>query len=193
MTSQEINKLIGVSESYKAPDRMMEIVLMTDTAQRNAIYSSFMTAFGYDDSYEWFNDYFEDEHADRKGKKQDFTPKSIGKTLSGIIGSQKGIMYEPAAGNGSLIISKWNDDRLACDPFEYLPSDHVYVCCELSDRSVPFLLFNMAIRGMMGVVYHGNALTGKYKEAYTVVNDANSPVSFSSVYKLSDERPDLFN
>ena len=39
---------------------------------------------------------------------------------------------------------------------------------ELSDRAVPFLLFNMAIRNMNGLVQHGDSLTGEFKAVYRI-------------------------
>ncbi len=37
-------------------------------------------------SFDWFTDYFQEEHSDRKNKKQDFTPDGIVKLVSSLLG-----------------------------------------------------------------------------------------------------------
>ena len=90
----KINRIIGVDESYKAPERMMEIISDKDLADE--VFKKFLEEFDFDLSYEWFNEYFEDEHADRKNRKQDFTPTSISRLISEMQGSepQYGVIYE---------------------------------------------------------------------------------------------------
>lgn len=56
-----VNTLLNIDESYKAPDRMMQLISNSETAKE--LFFSFLREFDYDLSYEWFNDYFEDEHA----------------------------------------------------------------------------------------------------------------------------------
>lgn len=69
LTTKKINELLGITESYQAPARMLE--LMLDDVERPKLFESFL-AIGTDLSYEWFQSYFEDEHSDRKAKKTRF-------------------------------------------------------------------------------------------------------------------------
>ncbi|MCM1039833.1 MAG: SAM-dependent methyltransferase [Ruminococcus sp.] len=181
----KINRLISVDESYKAPEKMMQIVSDRDLAKE--IFLKFLPEFDDDLSYEWFNKYFEDEHADRKRRKQDFTPTTASRLMSEMQGKepQYGVIYEPAAGTGSTIISHWYiETRKHRFPWDYQPDNYLYLCEELSDKAVPFLLFNLLIRGMNALVIHGNTLTRETKEVYYCYNKFNSYLSFSELKKL---------
>lgn len=181
----KINRIIGVDESYKAPEKIMEII--SDKDRAGGVFRKFLEEFDFNLSYEWFNKYFEDEHADRKNKKQDFTPTSVSKLMSGLQGSepQYGVIYEPAAGTGSTIISHWHkESRKHRFPWDYQPDNYLYLCEELSDKTIPFLLFNILIRGMNALVIHGNTLTREAKEVYHCDNKKNDYMCFSELRKL---------
>lgn len=181
----KVNRLIGVDESYRAPDRIMEII--SDSELAGEVFLRFLPEFDHDLSYEWFNEYFEDEHADRKTRKQDFTPASVSGLMSEMQGSQPqyGVIYEPAAGTGSTVIAHWyRETRKHRYPWDYRPDSYLYLCEELSDRTVPFLLFNILIRGMNALVIHGNTLTRETREVYHCDNRQNSLMCFSELRKL---------
>ncbi|MDW3928283.1 N-6 DNA methylase [Staphylococcus saprophyticus] len=179
----KINNLLGIKESYKAPDRLMEILYM-DKPERDKYFMDFLNAFDKDVTYDWFHDYFQDEHADRKNQKQDFTPQSVSRLLSEIVGPEGNTYYEPAAGTGGILIERWNQDRMKHSPFDYEPRDYYYTAEELSDRAIPFLLFNMLIRGMNGNVVQCDVLTREATGAFFIQNDANDFMSFSSLNLL---------
>lgn len=184
-TLSKVNRLVGVDESYKAPEKIMEII--SDKKTADEVFLRFLPEFNYDLSYEWFNEYFEDEHADRKVKKQDFTPVSVSRLLSGMQGGapQYGVIYEPAAGTGSTVISHWyTESRKHKFPWDYQPDNYLYLCEELSDKTIPFLLFNLLIRGMNALVIHGNTLTREAKEVYHCDNKNNAFMCFSELRKL---------
>jgi len=181
----KVNRLIGIDESYKAPERVMQII--SDREAAKEVFLKFLPEFDYDLSYEWFNEYFEDEHADRKNRKQDFTPTSISRLMSEMQGKQPqyGVIYEPAAGTGSTIISHWyKESRKHKYPWDYQPDNYLYLCEELSDKTIPFLLFNLLIRGINALVIHGNTLTREAKEVYHCDNKLNSNMCFSELRKL---------
>lgn len=190
---EKINKILGIKESYKAPDRVMEILYM-NKVERDEIFMEFLDAFDKDVTYDWFYEYFQDEHADRRNQKQDFTPKTVSKLLSQMVG-QGGNYYEPAAGTGGILIERWNYDRLQHSPFDYWPSDYYYTVEELSDRAIPFLLFNMIIRGMNGNVIQCDVLTRESSGAFFIQNDENDFMGFSSLNLLpySEEVESEFN
>ena len=86
--------------------------------------------------------------------------------MSRLVNPNAGVYYEPAAGTGGILITRWNQDRIN-DPiglhsnkkileknpgismFTYDPRNYWYQAEEMSDRAIPFLIFNMAIRGML--------------------------------------------
>ncbi|HEQ4825019.1 TPA: SAM-dependent DNA methyltransferase, partial [Streptococcus pyogenes] len=74
----EIHRILGIDEVYKAPKRLTDILFDKDS--REDIFRQFLK-YETDVSYDWFMQYFEEEQADRKNKKQDFTPKSVSTLL----------------------------------------------------------------------------------------------------------------
>lgn len=184
MILTDINKILGITDSYQAPSRIMEIIF-GERKKRDRIFYELGDYFKHDYSYDWFYYYFSDEHADRKNLNQDFTPISVSRLISSILGSDKGITYEPAAGTGGMLIANWHSNRSQIHPFDYVPINHIIVCHELSDKTIPFLLLNFAIRGIDGIVFHGNALTGGLKHVYVITNNENSITSYSEVILLN--------
>lgn len=175
----DINKILGITESYKAPEVIMNILYNKE--KREKMFLEFLKSFNHDISYDWFHKYFEDEHADRKKKKQDFTPNAVSDILARLVGTRKGTTYELAAGTGGIIIRKWWQECLNKTPFTYRPSEHFYMCEELSDRAIPFLLFNLMIRGMNAVIIHCDALSRECKGIFYVCNERDDLLSFSNL------------
>ncbi|WP_297952549.1 N-6 DNA methylase [uncultured Lactobacillus sp.] len=191
-----VNALLDIDESYKAPERMLQ--LMLDNQKRVETFKKFLE-ISTNMEFDWFHEYFEDEQAERKSKKQDFTPQSIADLMTSLVGkSRNGTYYEPAAGTGGILITRWWNDRLR-DPVHlkpefakntgfsiltYDPRNYWYQAEEMSDRAIPFLLFNMAIRGMNGVVIQCNSLERDAKEAYFIRNDTDNWLGFSEIIKL---------
>lgn len=177
----DINKILGITESYHAPARIMEIL---KSEERNAVFHEFLEAFEYKLDYDWFHFYFQEEHADRSKKKQDFTPMSVGRLLAGLTKSNAGSIYDVCSGTGGLTIAKWNDDRIKVLPWEYNPAEHFYGCVEMSERALPFLLFNLIIRGMNATVWYGDVLEMEYSHIYHVINKENDSLSFSALVEI---------
>lgn len=175
----KINELLGITESYKAPEKMMSSML--DENLKEHLFSEFLKIES-DLSYEWFQGYFEAEHADRKEKKQDFTPDSVSKLGTSIIGhSDK--YFEAAAGTGGMAINFWNENKNTFFELE-----------ELSDRAIPFLLFNMAIRNIEGTLLHGDSLSGEIKAKYHLEkSESFSRISESQVTQKTDKTNVLMN
>lgn len=181
--TSELNKIFGVSESYKAPDALMRILF--DKEKREEVFIQILELFRYEMDKEWFHEYFQDEHADRKLKKQDFTPRSVSYLLSELAHeNNNGMRYEPCAGTGGITIEAWQKDRIQHSPFEYRPSFYFYTCEELSDRTIPFLLLNLMIRGMNANVVHCDVLTREAKGAFFIQNDNDDFMLFSSLNVL---------
>ena len=105
---------------------------------------------------DWIKHLFQYYQADRTNKKQDFTPNCLSRLLSRLSGKGN-VIYDCCAGTGSLTIEKWED----CP-------DALYICEELDENAIPFLLFNLAIRNIKAYVINGNALTGDIKMQYSI-------------------------
>ena len=118
-----INEVLGITESYKATDRMLEIIY--DRELREKIMKQLLEIFDYDVSYDWFRYYFEKEQAERKTKKQDFTPQCLTELVSKLVGNAS-INYDVCCGTGGITITKWYQDQQSKTVFDYQPSDYIY-------------------------------------------------------------------
>ena len=191
----EINKILGIRDSYKAPDRLMDI-LYGDIKERDKVFKQFLELYNYDVSWDWFHEYFQEEHAERKSRKQDFTPESIAKVLSGVADMpDNSTIYEPTAGTGGVLITNWNQTRMKSNPFTYRPSNYFHLVEELSDRTLPYLLFNLIIRGMNAVVIHGDTLTRESYGVFFIQNDGDDHMKYSSLnrMKYNEDTEKMFN
>lgn len=196
-----VNGILGVDESYKAPEKMLS--LMLDDKKRPETFKKFLEV-STDMSFDWFHEYYQDEQAERKSQKQDFTPDSIAQLLNKLVEEDRstGEYFEPAAGTGGVLIKRWWNDR-AEDPvhlahvkqsvldknrgislFTYDPRNYWYQAEEMSDRAVPFLIFNMSIRGMNGAIVQCDSLNRKTKEVYFIRNSTSDYLAFSDVIKM---------
>lgn len=191
---ETVNQILRIDDAYKAPDRLLN--LMLDDDKRVATFKNFLKV-STDLSFDWFHEYFEDEQAERKSKKQDFTPDSIAVLLNKLTSKTDGYYYEPAAGTGGILITRWwqncqtdpvhlHDERFSelLSWITYDPRSYWYQIEELSDRAIPFLIFNMAIRGMNGVVVQCDSLSREAKEAYFIRNDTDNFLAFSKIEKV---------
>ena len=176
------NEIFDVSDSYQVPNKLMEILF--DKEKREVLFMKLLRANNMNVDFDWFYEYFQDEHADRKNKKQDFTPECVCDLVSKLVMNSKGDngnYYEVCAGTGGIMIKHWDNFRRTFSPFDYKPQYHFAVVEELSDRAVPFLLLNMMIRGMNGIVIHGDCLTRECKNAYFICNQKNDHLQFSGI------------
>lgn len=175
------------------------MAVLRNKTEREALFKAFLEAFNYDVSYDWFTDYFQDEHSDRTKMKQDFTPHSVTRLLSAIASSDRkegDSYYEPCAGTGGILIQQWQADRIRHSPFEYMPSMYLYQAEELSGRAIPFLLFNLAIRGMNASVAQVDVLSRKGANgAWLVQNTNDDHMQFSEIhlFPYDDASADYFN
>lgn len=156
MDAKLINDLIGIKESYELPDKLMSILM--DKQHRELIFNEFRL-FNQDINYDCFRDYFQEEHADRKGLKQDYTPDCICKLLSGLR-PETDRMLDVCSGTGALTIGSCN-------------ADGFYQLEEISSRSIPILLFNLAIRNLNAVVLQKNILTREVMHTYRLTKGEN--------------------
>ena len=195
-----VNNLLGIDDAFKAPERLMEILLKKE--EREELFGNFLKIDTNLD-YDWFHEYFETEQAERKSKKQDFTPNSVARLANAITSEPRQTdYYEMAAGTGGMMITRWAynvkedpaftgkikstmaDDILTSSIFTYSPRTYWYHLEELSDRAIPFLLFNAAIRGINAVIIQCDSLSRKAKRAFYVKNDSDNFLAFSDILEI---------
>ena len=195
-----VNDLLGIDDAFKAPERLMEILLKKE--EREELFGNFLKIDTNLD-YDWFHEYFETEQAERKSKKQDFTPNSVARLANAITSEPRQTdYYEMAAGTGGMMITRWaynvkedpaftgkikstmSDDILTSSIFTYSPRTYWYHLEELSDRAIPFLLFNAAIRGINAVIIQCDSLDRKAKRAFYVKNDSDNFLAFSDILEI---------
>lgn len=175
-----VNSLIGVRESYQAPDALMKI--LWNKVEREKLFGRFLKRSSNLND-DWFRKYFQDVQGDRTQKKQDFTPASISRLMVELTNPGHDY-FEPAAGTGGILIKRWINDCKKHSPILYQPSMYFYEVEELGDSALPFLLFNILIRGMNAVVIHGDSLERTINQVYFVQNEKDDFLSFSSLNVL---------
>lgn len=182
MTKDVLFSLFGIEDLRDLPEAVMNL-LQGDIERRNEVYKELIRINNNDMSYDWFQDIYESELSERKQKKQDFTPNALGVICSELT-SQIGSVHEPTAGSGSMIIADWWERCRKKMPWECFPSQNMVTCWELSARSIPILLLNLSIRGIMGYVYHGDVLENEVKQKYILLNRKDDALAFSEVVKV---------
>ncbi|EPT6434268.1 N-6 DNA methylase, partial [Escherichia coli] len=87
------------------------------------MFKELLEANDYNVDFDWFYEYFQEEHADRKNKKQDFTPESVASLLTELsdVEENNGLYYECCAGTGGIMIKNWDHYRRKFSPFDYTP------------------------------------------------------------------------
>ena len=182
MSKEDLFILFGIEDLKDLPNAVINL-LEEDIDARNEVYKELIRKNNGDMSYDWFQEIYETELSERKQKKQDFTPNILG-VLCSKLTSQSGSIHEPTAGSGSMIIADWWQRCKQKMPWEHFPSQNMVTCWELSARSIPILLLNLSIRGIMGYVYHGDVLTREVKQKYILLNRKNDALAFSEVIKV---------
>ena len=146
----ESMKLFEIDDIKDLGSKLMEIV----TEDKIEYYKKFRELVK-DLSVDWLQKIFQYYEADRKDKKQDYTPLSLARFVSKLVGDGDTVL-DMCAGSGALTIQKWN-----------LNKDTKFICEEFSTNVIPFLLFNLAIRNIDATVVQkdvlGNIEIKKYK------------------------------
>ena len=109
-----------------------------------------------DKSVDLFRDFFQEEQADRKSLKQDYTPNGISELVSRLAPEGNNLL-DVCAGTGTLTIS-----YLARHKADFVR------CEEFSSRVIPFMLLNLALRNQESEVIHKDVLTGETFGIYHV-------------------------
>lgn len=153
ITSDVINEILKIKESYELPEKIMKI--LCDEKECTAVMEAFIKQ-NEDLDHDWFTEYFEEQHANKSKFAQDFTPKEVSALTSEIIGEAK-IIADVCSGTGGLTIAAWNRNK-----------DAEFICYELSGRAIPLLLLNLAIRNISAYVVQMDILTGEIFKKYRI-------------------------
>lgn len=175
ITNEIINQIFNIKESFELPNRLMEILLNKE--EKEKIFEEFLK-YNVDLKNDTLRDFFQEEHSDRKGLKQDYTPNCICQLLSKLQPKTDEIL-DVCSGTGALTISSIQNKEIKVQ------------CEELSSRSIPILLFNLSIRNVEGSVIQKNILTKEITKIYKLVKGEK----YSDILEISnvDEQKNDFN
>lgn len=152
--TQKVISIFGVDDVNDLSNKIYEIVMSDKKA---IVFDEYIEAVG-DLKIDYLQKIYQHFQADRKTNKQDFTPSCLSKLVSEMTNREnEKMVYDCCAGSGSLTIEKWNSNN-----------NIDFVCEELDEKVIPFLLFNLAIRNINAIVLNGNVLTGEIFKKYLV-------------------------
>lgn len=181
MNKTECMQFFGVNDIMNLP-KAVEAVIQRPLDERNDIYREFLRLNDYDMGRDWFQRVYEEEFSQRKNQGQDFTPIEATELCAMLAGVETAhSVHEPTAGTGQMIISAWWTWARKRIPWEAFPSLFPVTVWEILDRTIPFLLFNLSIRGIMGYVYHGDTLENTVKRKYILLNRNDDVIGFSEI------------
>lgn len=120
MNKDDCCRIFNVEDIINLPQAAMNIV-MGDRERRDAVYRELLSVNCYDMSFDWFRQLYEEEFAQRKKQKQDFTPVEVSEIVAKIALPTVGTIHEPTAGTGGLIISAWWEQCRRAIPWDYYP------------------------------------------------------------------------
>lgn len=181
MNKTECMQFFGVNDIMNLP-KAVEAVIQRPLDERNEIYREFLRLNDYDMGRDWFQRVYEEEFSQRKNQGQDFTPIEATELCAMLAGVETAhSVHEPTAGTGQMIISAWWTWARKRIPWEAFPSLFPVTVWEILDRTIPFLLFNLSIRGIMGYVYHGDTLENTVKRKYILLNRTDDMLGFSEI------------
>ena len=147
-----LQTVLEIDDLKDMPDKLLTIALSDDDTAKDAV----VEAVGGDLSVDFLQAVYQYYSADRKDLKQDFTPKNLARLVSAMIG-ETDTCIDLCAGSGALSIQRHNTQP-----------EYDFVCYEYDENVIPYLLFNLVIRNMSGVIYQGDVLTNSEKPKYRI-------------------------
>ncbi len=193
MNREAILEICGVKEVFEVPQTLMKKLF---SPEQSDVLNRIAVIYG-DMQMDQFRDFFQEEGADRKKLKQDYTPDGVAELLARVSVSGKSLA-DICAGTGSLTIQYLN----------YHPDVEFVRCEEFSSKAIPFLLINLAIRKIDAEIIHGDSLTQERFAVYAIKDGAISQIDTPSNRKvdvvisnppysmpwtqISDERFDIY-
>lgn len=149
---QKVLEIFEVNDLSALGEALMNAVLCGDKEK----FERFVVSMPGLDK-DWLQKIFQYYQADRRDKKQDFTPYSLASFMARITDVGSDTIIDMCAGSGALTIQAWN-----------LNKNRLFILYELDEKIIPYLLFNLAVRNINAVVYHGNVLERKIFYVYNI-------------------------
>ena len=193
MNREAILEICDVKEVFEVPQTLIKKLF---NHEQSDVLNRIAAIYG-DMQLDQFRDFFQEEGADRKKLKQDYTPDGVADLLARVSRSGKSLA-DICAGTGSLTIQYLN----------YHPNVEFVRCEEFSAKVIPFLLINLAIRKIDAEVIHGDSLTREQFAVYAIHGGVISQIDSPSDRKvdvvisnppysmpwtpISDERFDIY-
>lgn len=110
-------------------------------------------------SVDWLQKIFQYYEADRKDKKQDYTPTTLAKLMATVaLRNNENHITDMCAGSGALTIQCWTINH-----------DIEAECLEFDEKVIPILLFNLAVRNIKAKVYQMDVLQQEVTNSWQVV------------------------
>lgn len=134
--------LSAIEKSYNKIDVMQQFCDLVDN----------------DLSVDWLQKIYQYYEADRKDKKQDYTPASLADLMAEIALSESNEVVDMCAGSGALTIAAWRGNPKV-----------KATCIEFDQNVIPILVFNLAIRNISANVIRADVLTREQFEKYRVI------------------------
>lgn len=123
-------ELFGVNDPSQLGNALLE------ASEDESKLSKFAEMVDGDLTQDWLQKIYQYYLADRKDKKQDYTPASLAYFM-GMLAGDSGEVVDMCAGSGALIIQKWVRDPEA-----------KFTAIEIDGNVIPFLIFNMVLRNI---------------------------------------------
>lgn len=146
-------KLFDCEKVEQLSEKIMGVVLSNDFEKMH----KFVELIGNDLSIDYIQKVYQYYLADRKEKKQDYTPKSLAKLMASLAMPKDKKIIDMCAGSGALTIQAWN-----------LDNNIVVECLEFDETVIPFLLFNLQVRNIEGVVKQMDILENEIFNTYKI-------------------------
>lgn len=163
----KIFEMLGVSEVKDIGEKLLNAAMSHNTE----IFDKYSEIA--DNSKDMLQALWQYYEADRVGKKQDYTPKSLCRLVSALAGGCRNV-YDCCGGSGALsidIINTHNPEKVVIE--------------ELDERVIPFLIFNLCFHNADGYVINGDVLTGDVGCIYKIKH--GEKYSDCDMIKYTDE------
>lgn len=134
------------------PNSLMNVAINNNTE----IYDKYLLIVNNDLDVDYLQMVYQYYYADRKDKKQDYTPSTLSDFVGRIIG-ESDVVIDMCAGSGALTIQRWKRNH-----------EQKFRLYELDKNVIPFLLFNLAIRNINASVIRGDVLQDDVYEQWVV-------------------------
>lgn len=137
-------------------EHLGDVLMSAVTDNRTDLFDAFCDLVHNDLSVDWLQMIYQYYLADRKEKKQDYTPKCLAEFMSFLIGDSD-IVVDMCAGSGALTIQRWLQNH-----------DQKFRLYEIDNNVIPYLLFNLVIRNIDSSVCRADVLCDETHEQWRI-------------------------